>query len=691
MEKNLSEKTNGKTNGTEIFVDLYGNCRETKPKHRTRLGDLFESFREDNFGVENLRKLKDDKERYTEKKKLLPAFTPCGTFRKRGKVYLEKHNGLVHHDVDGLTVEESQILKSRLIQDRYILYCFFSPGYGLKLGFKVDPVENDTQYKIAWQQTADYLAREHHVTVDDSGKDICRLCYFSYDDRLHLNLSADLFPVDYTIRAEKKLERKTAESNEPPEVANACAHNVINAVIGILDQSKDGNRHQKRIKAGYLLGGAVGAGWIAFTDALEAVEDSVESNTWTPEKAISEFMGAMTSGESEPLDSEDWMDEETEANLYEERLASLQVSSTVTDRSETPRPEGEAAGDRKEDKPKEERKRRGYKIKELAKWKPEPWQIYRHLGAGHFVCLFGTEGTGKTFYALDMAMSVATGLPFLEEYDVKQGPVVYICSEGGKGNIYKRIAAWMKHRGVTEPPENIIVIPSAFNLMDQAEMMEIIDIVEEDLGEDPALLVIDTLARNFQGNANSGEDMSKYIKNVDCLRNTWKTITMSVHHTPITDKNRPRNASELPGACDVMIGLSKSGETITVRNAKQKDASEFAPYCVELEEIALPEIGIDEGGLAYSSCVCVKSDFSEERQMKTEHDQLISILEDAFAKESQYTKQELVDVVRHHWSGEEQPGINKVRGWIDREVDVSLSLEKLNGSKHNKHIYRWME
>jgi hypothetical protein len=49
------------------------------------------------------------------------------------------------------------------------------------------------------------------------------------------------------------------------------------------------------------------------------------------------------------------------------------------------------------------------------------------------------------------------------------------------------------------PPRNFVFIPATFNLLDEAEIDEVIQIARDDLGQNPSLVVIDTLARNFGG------------------------------------------------------------------------------------------------------------------------------------------------------------------------------------------------
>jgi RecA-family ATPase len=61
--------------------------------------------------------------------------------------------------------------------------------------------------------------------------------------------------------------------------------------------------------------------------------------------------------------------------------------------------------------------------------------------------IFGDPGCGKSFLAVDIALSVATGTPF-HGRDTKQGSVFFIAGEGHNG-LARRFAAWSQARGVS--------------------------------------------------------------------------------------------------------------------------------------------------------------------------------------------------------------------------------------------------
>ncbi len=64
------------------------------------------------------------------------------------------------------------------------------------------------------------------------------------------------------------------------------------------------------------------------------------------------------------------------------------------------------------------------------------------------VMMYGTEGSFKTYVALDLAFHVALGCPWID-HPVRRGDVVYLGAEDPYGLGLRR-TAWLLHHGVSE-------------------------------------------------------------------------------------------------------------------------------------------------------------------------------------------------------------------------------------------------
>jgi len=222
---------------------------------------------------------------------------------------------------------------------------------------------------------------------------------------------------------------------------------------------------------------------------------------------------------------------------------------------------------------------------------PVQWLVERYIEADAMVIMFGESGVGKSFIALDMACCIAAGEAW-QGFPVKQGAVFYIAGEGHAG-IGRRLGAWCKYRGVELG--NIHVSTTAAPLTEWEAVklvMRGIKAKVEQYGA-PALIVVDTLARNFGGlDENSNKDMGLFVQHMDRLKHELQTTVLIVHHTGQGNKDRARGASALKGAADIEHRVeSRAGNTIALQTTKMKDAELPEPVLMRLHSVDLGEIG----------------------------------------------------------------------------------------------------
>lgn len=205
--------------------------------------------------------------------------------------------------------------------------------------------------------------------------------------------------------------------------------------------------------------------------------------------------------------------------------------------------------------------------------------------------LFGDPGCGKSFIAVDIGLSVATGTPF-HGREVRPGPVFLIAGEGHNG-LARRFAAWSADRGVALTNARLFKSSRAAQFLDAANAAMVAKAVEA-LADDhgtPALIIIDTLARNFGGgDENSTAGMGEFIAAVDDLKARFPgCAVLIVHHSGHADKGRARGAMALKAALDCEYRAEKEGESIRLINTKMKDAEPPRDLHFALKSVDLPD------------------------------------------------------------------------------------------------------
>ncbi|GAB6147014.1 AAA family ATPase [Desulfocicer niacini] len=254
-----------------------------------------------------------------------------------------------------------------------------------------------------------------------------------------------------------------------------------------------------------------------------------------------------------------------------------------------------------------------FQLKRLSEieFKKPDWLIKPLFEKDTLAMVFSDPGGGKTFLAIDIACSVATGKNF-HGMKVSQGLVIYIAGEGQNG-IKRRFMAWgVRHLfDLDEAPIFISLMPGILCEQDQAQW--VVDAIKHisEIHGDPALIIIDTVARNFgPGDENSTKDMNSFVQNLDLIRGVNKACVLLVHHTGHGDKSRGRGAMALKGALDAEYRLEKDEQgTIRVEATKMKDSAIPDPMAFKLATVELPFK--DEDGEQITSAVLNNTTYEE--------------------------------------------------------------------------------
>jgi archaellum biogenesis ATPase FlaH len=224
-----------------------------------------------------------------------------------------------------------------------------------------------------------------------------------------------------------------------------------------------------------------------------------------------------------------------------------------------------------------------YSTLELLNLPAPTWLVDKAIPAGGLVGMYGQPGVGKSFISIDLAMCVATGTPWFSR-EVAQGFVIYISAEGGTG-IGKRVLAWLATHQIHPQDANIAWLVESIPVStDSTQMGQLLDRIVDEVRRHPSLIIIDTLARCFDGDENLQEDMGRFIAGVDLLRKELGCTVLVVHHTRL-DGNRERGNTSFRGAVDTMIAIERSDDLIELKCNKQKDDEEFPDIQLELVKV----------------------------------------------------------------------------------------------------------
>jgi hypothetical protein len=214
------------------------------------------------------------------------------------------------------------------------------------------------------------------------------------------------------------------------------------------------------------------------------------------------------------------------------------------------------------------------------------WVLRPYIPADSLALFYGDYGSMKTFVGLDWALRVSLGLPAVGfNFTQEPQPVVYIMAEGKRG-LSKRLKAWCQKNCPDEPWASVLkrakvdFIRRPMNLSNKTELEYLVRKIEERHCH-PALIVVDTLSRNSDGEPERSSDTaSKYLNGLDnYLRVRFGCSVLLVHHVGHAEKGRHRGPIVLAANTDVEIRVER----------RDKDELDISLHVLRVKDHETPE------------------------------------------------------------------------------------------------------
>ncbi|EGQ8942392.1 Cro/Cl family transcriptional regulator [Vibrio parahaemolyticus] len=218
----------------------------------------------------------------------------------------------------------------------------------------------------------------------------------------------------------------------------------------------------------------------------------------------------------------------------------------------------------------------------------QQWLVKSMFPKHSFGVIYGKSGSRKSFIAIDISCSIATGSKW-QNRNTQAGAVVYVASEGQIG-MSRRVRAWeiVNNKNV----EHLYILGQSVLMSDELTRNDLIDSINKIEIENDVkveLIVLDTLARNFEGDENSSDAMGKFIRGCDFVKEVTDSSILCIHHSGKDTSKGGRGSSALVGACDVEFQVTHDTKTgfTTLSNTKQKDACAAPDLVFEFKPIDL--------------------------------------------------------------------------------------------------------
>lgn len=205
-----------------------------------------------------------------------------------------------------------------------------------------------------------------------------------------------------------------------------------------------------------------------------------------------------------------------------------------------------------------------YGVDEIMEFPDPKFLIEDRILENSFCLIVGPPGCGKTFVALSMALSISTNQSNWWGARIERtGPIIYISSEG-RADLKFRISAWGMELDIDPKGKGFRLLDQSVNFTDPASFLLLVDslkdLIENDLKQKPAAIIIDTVSRAIPGaDENLQKDMTPFIEKCGILQRIFDTAAIGVHHT-----NRSgglRGSTVFDGAADTIMMVKYDHET----------------------------------------------------------------------------------------------------------------------------------
>ncbi len=219
----------------------------------------------------------------------------------------------------------------------------------------------------------------------------------------------------------------------------------------------------------------------------------------------------------------------------------------------------------------------------VAEENPQRWLIDQLWGAAAVGVIGGAPKCSKTWLALDMSLSVATGTACLDRYEVPQpGPVLVYLAEDSLPIVRERVEGIARHRGLQIDSVPIHVITAPVLRLDRDPHRTQLQETARRLR--PRLLLLDPLVRLHGIDENHAGEVAALLAYFRALQRDLDLAVVLVHHTR---KNAPggtaagqglRGSSDIHAFGDSNLYLRRTGARLTLSSEHRAAAAARSVY-----------------------------------------------------------------------------------------------------------------
>lgn len=194
----------------------------------------------------------------------------------------------------------------------------------------------------------------------------------------------------------------------------------------------------------------------------------------------------------------------------------------------------------------------------------------------------GPAKSFKSFMALEMAYSIATGADFLGRFKVPVAQkVLLIQQESSRAAFQTRLSHMAKRMG--DAPNLYIVSNRNMHIENEVDLEKL----EAEIASiEPSLVILDPLRSFLKGDENSAQVVGEVVRNLRRIRDDLHTGVAVIHHTTKQNSREMSGSGALYGAAEAMMYVVRTEDREALKSRatlelKESDAPD--PFYVMLD------------------------------------------------------------------------------------------------------------
>lgn len=216
--------------------------------------------------------------------------------------------------------------------------------------------------------------------------------------------------------------------------------------------------------------------------------------------------------------------------------------------------------------------------------------------------IYGKSQAGKSFIALDLALSVALGLEsWAGGRILERTPVAYLCGEGQEDFLKRRVNGWFLAHGYTKKEAKgfFSICTEPLDISNPTTVEQITCDLQQ-LGQKPGVIILDTLECFMSGDYKDSKDAQPFLNGMKKLSDTFDACVLAIGHVAkgADDEDPdPLGSTNFVGNVDIDILVQKLEEDfVKVRHHKNKGGT-YNKAFFKLEPFTLGPSRIYEGDI----------------------------------------------------------------------------------------------